>query len=266
VSRRLGALLAFPVVLLAACAAGSTSGISAPHGVTVFAAASLRDAMGELATAYQAAGNPALTVSFDSSAALRTQIEQGAPADVLAAADMDNPQRLAAGGHGIRPVVAFATNRLVIVVPADNPASIGSPEDLARDGVRIVAAGEEVPISRYAHEAVTALSGLSGYPADYAAAVDANVVSREDNVRAVLAKVELGEADAAFVYATDARASDAVQVVEVPDEAQVPATYGAVVVASSPRREAAVEFLDWLTGEAGRATMARHGFGPPPGS
>ena len=108
--------------------------------------------------------------------------------------------------------IPFAGNRLALVVPAGNPAGITSPFDLARPGVRLVGAGTTVPITKYAAQMVGMLAGLPGAPHDFAAAVEANVVSREDNVRAVLAKVELGEGDAAIVYATDATAAgDAVR-------------------------------------------------------
>jgi molybdate transport system substrate-binding protein len=140
---------------------------------------------------------------------------------------------------------------------------VEDPGDLAGPGVRIVAAGEGVPITAYAERAIGRLADLSGEPAGFVAAVRANTVSREDNVRAVLAKVELGEADAAFVYATDALASDAVRAIELPEPAQVVAHYGAVVVEGSPRAAQAGAFIDWLVGPDGQELLADHGFDPP---
>ena len=126
-----------------------------------------------------------------------------------------------------------------------------------------MAAGEAVPITRYAEEAIDNLAALPGYPPAYAEAVAANIVSREDNVRAALAKVELGEADAAIVYATDIRASTAARAVEIPPEANVVATYGAVVIKASSRSDAAAAFVAWLAGPEGVAILGRFGFLPP---
>lgn len=253
------AVLALALVLGCGPAAGSIGG---PH-LTVFAAASMRDALGDAAAAYEEAADVELTLTFDSSAALAAQIRQGAPADVLAAADLDTPRRLIEADDAFGPVAPFATNRIVLVVPTDNPAEIRTPVDLAGEGLRIVAAGEQVPITRYADQVVARLGRLPGYPAGFADAVAANVVSREDNVRAVLAKVALGEADAGFVYATDAGAADGVLSIEIPEAARVVATYGAVVVAGTSHRDAAGAFVEWLAGPDGGDVLAAHGFGPP---
>ncbi len=251
------------VWLLVAGCAGSPSASAQGAELTVFGAASLRDALTEATAAYTTATSVRFTLSFESSATLRTQIEQGAPADVFASADTANPQALADAGLTGGGMTIFAGNQLVVAVPADNPAGIGSPADLANDGVRIVAAGESVPITRYAEEAIDNLAALPGYPPGYAEAVEANIVSREDNVRAALAKVELGEADAAIVYATDVRASTAAKAVEIPPDANVVATYGAVVVKASSRPEPAAAFVAWLAGPEGAAILARFGFQPP---
>ena len=232
--------------------------------LTVFAAASLGRALDPVATAYEAA-NPGttLTVSTDSSSALATQIEQGAPADVFLSADAANPQRLVDGGFAVGGTVAFAGNELAIITPTDNPGGLVDPFGLASDGVRVVAAGDEVPITRYAAQLVENLAAAPGAPAGFAAAYAANVVSREDNVGAVRAKVELGEGDAAIVYRTDAAGSGEVAVIDVPDEVNVPATYAGVVVAASERADAARAFLDWLAGPDGQAILAGFGFLPP---
>ena len=215
--------------------------------------------------AYEAA-HPGVTVtySFDASSTLRAQVEQGAPADVFASADTHNPQALADAGMTADLPRPFAGNRLAIVVPAANPSDIATPADLARPGVRILDAGPEVPISKYATRMLANLAGLPGYPPGFPAAVAANVVSREDNVRAVLAKVQLGEGDAGIVYSTDALAAgDAVCVIPVPDAANVVATYAAVVPSDAPNGPAAEAFLAWLGGRDGRAVLARFGFSAP---
>lgn len=269
-SRRAGPLapralaLVTAALTLVGCATGGAADSTSPVELIVFAAASLRAPLERAEAAYETA-NPgmALVLSTDSSAALRTQIEQGAPADVFLSADIANPEDLVAAGLADGSAVAFAGNVLAIVVPRDDPAGIGSPADLARDGVKIVAAGEEVPITRYATQLVDALAALPGYPADFSAAYAANVVSREDNVKAVVAKIELGEGDAAIVYATDAEASDKVATVAVPEGANVTATYAGVVVRASAHPDAARAFLDWLAGPEGQAILAGSGFLPP---
>lgn len=262
------------IVTLAACTSGgglpsptltSGAGSSAePAALTVFGAASLKNALGEVATAYEAAHPGAtLTISTDSSAALATQIEQGAPADVFLSADTTNPQRLVDGGLADRDAVIFAGNELTIITPADNPGGLTGPFDLAKHGIRIVAAGDGVPITRYATQVVENLAAEDGAPAGFAAAYATNVVSKEDNVAAVRAKIELGEGDAAIVYLTDAAASDIVTAIAVPDSANVPASYAGVVVQTSSHLAAAHAFLDWLTGPDGQAILAEFGFLPP---
>jgi molybdate transport system substrate-binding protein len=271
--------LALLALALAACDAvgppGETSTPVPPSGtpavpiepveLTVFAAASLREAVEQAATAFELS-QPDVTVvvSFDSSAALATQIEQGAPADVFLSADSQNPQRLIDAGLAAGDPIAFAANQLAIAVPLDNPAGIESPSDLAGDGVRIVAAGDEVPITRYAAQLISNLASEPGYPAAFAARYAANVVSKEDNVRAVLAKVELGEADAAIVYTTDAAASSDVETVAVPPHANVQATYAGIVLAGTDDAPTAQGYLEWLAGQHGQAIFAGLGFLPPP--
>jgi molybdate transport system substrate-binding protein len=260
---RLRALLAACIVA-AGCAANPAGSATAPGAeLTIFGAASLRDALTAATVAYTTAAGVRFTLSFDSSATLRTQIEGGAPADVFASADTTIPGALADAGLTRGGVTIFAKNRLVIAVPRDNAAAIQSPADLAGAGVRIVAAGESVPISGYAAAAIANLAALPGYPPGFAASVAANTVSREDNVRAALAKVELGEADAAIVYATDIRASTAAMSVELPPEANVMVTYGAVVIKATSRPGPAAAFVAWLASPDGNAILGRFGFLPP---
>ena len=245
-------------------AEGSVSPAPVLLELTVFAAASLKDVLADVMTTYEAVRpDVTLAVSADSSATLRTQIEQGAPADVFLSADTTNPQDLVDAGLTTGALSPFAGNSLTVIVPSANPAGITGPIDLAKPGVKIIAAGDDVPITRYATEAVAKLATLEGYPADFAAAYAANVVSREDNVGAVVAKIELGEGDAGIVYVTDANAADAVARIAIPDAGNVSATYAAVIVKTSLQVDAAQAFLDWLIGAEGQAILARHGFLPP---
>jgi molybdate transport system substrate-binding protein len=257
-----------PLVLAAAvaCSGPATSPSPSPAAaeLAVYAAASLTAPLESVTAAYESS-HPGirLTLALDSSAALRTQIEQGAPADVFLSADLTNPQKLADGGLATGPVTKFAGNHLTIVVPKANPGSINTPADLARRGVRIVAAGEKVPITVYTNELLEGLGALPGYPSDFASGYGGNVVSREDNVKAIVAKVELAEADAGIVYVTDAIASTKLAAVEIPPEAAVTATYGGVVVAASAHLDEAAALLSWLAGPDGQAILADFAFTAP---
>ncbi len=271
------AVLGLSLLIVAACTGGGASlapspttaptaaptATPTPVNLTIYAAASLKGALADVKTAYEAAHpGTSLTVSTDSSAALRTQIEQGAPTDVFLSADMKNPQALADAGLADAPV-KFAGNKLVVIVPTDNPAGIKTPADLATAGVKIIAAGDEVPITKYANQLVDNLAREPGYPTDFAASYHANIVSREDNVKAVVAKLELGEGDAAIVYLTDAKASVKIASVDVPGSAQVIASYAGVVIKASKDPDAATAFLIWLAGPDGQAILAGYGFLPP---
>ena len=158
----------------------------------------------------------------------------------------------------------FAGNKLTIITPADNPAGLTGPFDLGKGGVRVVAAGDEVPITKYATQLVENLAAEAGAPADFAAAYAANVVSKEDNVAAVRTKIELGEGDAADRLRHRCR-----RVGQGRDDrgsrrsVNVPATYAGVVVKASPNADAAHAFLDWFAGPDGQAILAEFGFLPP---
>lgn len=236
-----------------------------PVELTVYGASSLKDVLTMVDAAYETA-NPgtALTISTGSSAALATQIAQGAPADVLLSADTLIPQRLVDDGLAEGPPVAFAGNKLTIIVPTGNPGGVSSPVDLAKAGLKIIAVGDEAPITKYANQLVANLARQPGYPAGFDAAYVTNVVSKEDNVKAVVAKIELGEGDAGIVYVTDAAAASKVATVDVPDSANVPASYAGVVVRASGHQDAARALLDWLAGPDGQAILASFGFLPPP--
>ena len=246
-------------------AAPTAAATAAPGGgLTIFAAASLKAALAKAKTTYEAAHTgTTLTISTDSSSALETQIEQGAPADVFLSADTTNPQKLVDKGLAAGGLVKFASNLLTVIVPTDNPGYIRAPKDLANPGVKVIAAGDTVPITKYATMLVANLAKETGYPADFAAKYAANIVSKEDNVAAVVAKIELGEGDAGIVYVTDAKTSTKVGTVAVPATANVPATYSGVVVKASTNAAAATAFLTWFAGPDCQAILAAFGFLPP---
>jgi molybdate transport system substrate-binding protein len=248
----------------AAGSAGTGAIASTTASLTIYGAASLKGVLDRVKTSYETA-NPGttLTISTDSSSALETQIEQGAPADVFLSADTSTPKKLVDKGLADGAAVAFAGNELTVIVPAANPAGIATPADLARAGIKVIAAGDEVPITKYATQLVANLAKQPGYPADFVAACAANVMSKEDNVKAVIAKVELGEGDAGIVYVTDARASTNVATVAVPEKANVPVTYAGVAVKASTNAGAARAFLAWIAGPDGQAILSAFGFLSP---
>jgi molybdate transport system substrate-binding protein len=244
-------------------AASTTPSGASGAALTVYGASSLKAALTKAMAAYEAA-NPGttVTVSTDSSSALETQIEQGAPADVFLSADTTNPQKLVDKGLAAGDLVPFADNKLTIVVPTANPAGITSPMDLAKPDVKVIAAGDTVPITKYATHLVGNLAKVAGYPADFVAKYTANIASKEDNVAALLSKVALGEGDAGIVYVTDAKGSDKVTTVDIPESANVPAAYDGIVVKASQNPVAAKAFLDWFAGPDGQAILRDLGFLP----
>jgi molybdate transport system substrate-binding protein len=243
------------VALAAAVAVFSSSALATSRAperataqVTVFAAASLTDVFPRI--------DPSQKYSFAASNTLAQQIRQGAPADVFASADMLNPQALFAAGQCNRPTV-FATNKLVAVYPKSNPGKVRTVFDLRRPGKKIVIARQGVPVGNYTRQILRNLGLTSG--------VMANVVSQEPDVRSVLAKVALGEADAGFVYVTDAATvKDKVGVIKLPAWAQPPVRYGICVVSSSANKTDAQAFVNKVLSPAGRSQLVAAGFGVPP--
>jgi molybdate transport system substrate-binding protein len=238
---------------------GSTTG---SQSLVVFAAASLTDAFQDVGRGFEAE-NPgvALTFNFASSQALRTQIEEGAAADVFASASLKEMEVLAAEGMLVGVAQTFATNLLTIVVPLDNPADIESPLDLARPGVKLVLAAEEVPVGGYARQAIDLLAGL--YGASFSEAVSRNVVSNEDNVKQIVAKVQLGEADAGIVYETDAHGAASLITIPIPREQNVVAEYPIAVLAQTTNGNLAAAFVEYLHSPDGLDALKRWGFRPP---
>lgn len=231
--------------------------------LTVVAAASLTDAFKELGGAFERAHpGTKVTFSFAASSLLRTQIEQGAPADVFASADMAQMEPLVKSGK-VRAVAAFARNRLVVVTPAANPGRIRRLQDLARPGLRLVITAEQVPIGRYTRAALARMSGAGGLGSDFQQKVLANVLSQEANVRALLTKVELGEADAAIVYASDAvAAGPKVRAIAIPTRFNEIAVYPIGVVTATRNAADAAAFARFVRSRPAQGTLKRYGFQP----
>ncbi len=233
------------------------SGADEAQGLTVFAAASLRAVVDELEVAWlEEHPDLPMTVATEASNVLAAQIREGAPADVFISADTARPRELSTAGLTAAEPVPFALNRVVLVAPVGD-ATVQVAADLATPGVRIVGVSDGVPIAGYALEARAQLAESMPRPREFAEAVATNVVSHEDNVRAALAKVELGEGDAAFVYRTDALDADGVREVPLPATVEVTAQYAAVQVSDEP---AASRFVAWLREPTAVAIIAAAGF------
>ena len=265
--RRVTAALLLTITgALVACSGGDSQSVESdgPTGkITVFAAASLREAFEEIATAFEAAyEDTKVEFNFAGTPTLRTQLEQGARADVFASANKEQ-MALAKTSDVVESASrTFARNFLVIITPIDNRGGIESAEDLAGDGLKLVVALEAVPVGVYTQLALAAMSVEEGYGAGFSDAVLKNVVSFESNVKQVVAKVELGEADAGIVYGTDVTEELAAKLtrIEIPEGFNVMAEYPAALVTDRRNDAVARLFVDFLLTEPAQAILARHGF------
>jgi molybdate transport system substrate-binding protein len=235
------------VLVVAALITGGASARPAAQKakLTVFAAASLADAFPKI--------DRSARYSFAGSNALAAQIRLGAPADVFASANMALPRELHKSKLCSKPVV-FTRNALVLIVPRSNPAHIHTVYDLRKPGVKLVVAAPGVPVGSYTIQVLKRMK-LTG--------VLSHVVSRENDVREVLAKVALNEADAGFVYSTDARTVlRKVHALSIPAWAQPQVQYGICVVAASSHKPAARAFVKRVLGKTGQRILISHGFLP----
>jgi molybdate transport system substrate-binding protein len=231
--------------------------------ITVFAAVSLTEAFREAGARFEEA-NPGTKVAFQfgASTTLAVQISEGAPADVFAAADSAQMKVVTDAGAAINPAV-FASNTPVVVAPRRSSV-VASFADLAVPGVKLVLTPAAVPIGRYARAILARATGPGGISTDFSARVLANVRSEEASVRAVLVKVQLGEADAGFVYRTDAAAAgDDVRVVPIPAAYTVIAEYPIATLDASRNPELASAFVAFIRSAAGQAILEKHGFTKP---
>lgn len=270
-------LLLFTLVaVLAGCGMGqgeaatrptAESTSSGPTGtLIVFAAASLADAFGEIGDRFEAA-HPGVEVVFNfaGSQQLAQQLYQGAPADVFASANQEQMDvaiesgRVSAGTSQV-----FAGNRLVVVYPKENPAGLTELKDLATPGLRLILAAAEVPAGKYALEVLSKAEKDPALGASFREQVLNNVVSYEENVRAVLSKVVLGEADAGIVYVSDAAQEDAETIgqIEIPEALNVVALYPIAPVNDSGNAELAQTFIEFVLSPEGQAILERYGFAP----
>jgi molybdate transport system substrate-binding protein len=250
----LGAVLAGSLSLAGCGSAVGSSGSGSD--LLVFAAASLTESFEEMGSAFEDRSGITVSFNFGPSDGLATQILEGAPADVFASASQRWMEVVSRSGPGVFVRSVFARNRLVILVPAGNPARIESIADLTRPGIKLVVAASGVPAGDYAREALDRAGILQD--------AEANVVSGEADVKGVVQKVQLGEADAGIAYATDntSQVAGRVEVVEIPEEANVVATYAIAVVRGSRHEDLGSAFVEFVLDE-GQAVLERSGFLPP---
>lgn len=270
-SETLRLLFAVVVALLAGCDAATTAAPTSESNarpeaaeLTVFAAASLTEAFTELGEQFEAQ-HPEATVVFNfaGSNQLAAQINQGAPADVFASANPAQMQMAIDSGRivgGARQT--FVRNRLVVIYPKDNPAGLTAWQDLAKSGVKVVFAAKEVPVGQYSLDFLDKAAQDAAYGIAFKAGVLANVVSYEENVRAVMSKVVLGEADAGIVYTSDVAGDNAGQVgrIDIPDTLNTIATYPIAALNDSAHPELAQAFVDLILSPQGQAVLESYGF------
>lgn len=261
---RLKAFILFLIVAV-------TFGVSAPQPapaqenqtLIVFAAASLTDAFNEIGAAFsEANAGVEVLFQFAGSSALATQLSEGAPADVFASAN-NSQMTVARDAERIAGAPrTFVKNRLVVIVPSDNPAGIESLHDLSNEGILLVVAAPGVPVRDYTNTMLERLAAVDGYGEAYREAVIANIVSEEDNVRQVSAKVALGEADAGIVYLSDVTPDIAGDVIAIPipDAYNTIATYPIAITNDTANPELAQAFVDYVLSDAGQDTLVKWGF------
>jgi molybdate transport system substrate-binding protein len=254
------AAVALLTALAAACGGGSSSSGGSSGGgggtLTVFAASSLTDAFTKLGNTFQQQ-HPGwkLRSEFLGSDQLAAQIEQGDPADVFAAASTKYPEQLQSESL-LGKTTDFATNTLVLAVPPDNPAGVSSVNDLG--DAKLVIGDSSVPIGAYTEQVLGNLGIDIG---------SLNVVSREQKVTDIVAKLELGEADAGFIYTSDAKtAGDKLKAITLPAKAQATATYPIGIVTGSKNAKAAQQWIDLVMSPQGQTVLTDDGFGPAPSS
>ncbi len=243
----------------------TTNGSDGEQGgtLTVFAAASLTDAFGEIAKDFEEQ-NPGVKVctSFGGSSTLAAQIQQGAPADVFASADEAQMENVQQEGLLTGEPKTFVRNREVVVAPKRNPADIQSFEDLSGSGIRLVLAAEEVPAAEYAEDILRKAAEDQEYGPEFRRVVLDNVVSREEDVRAAVNRVVVGDADATFGYASDVTPDirDEVKVIEIPENLNIVAKYPVAILESTEDKELARKWVDLVLSEDGQGVLEKWGF------
>jgi len=254
------------VAIFAALVLSMSAGFAqSPDELTVFTAASLTGAFGEIGEMYENETGIHVAFNFDGSQALRTQLENGAYADLFASANIKQMNAVRESGLVNNSSVAiFTRNKLSLIVPKDNPANIRNLTDLARPGVKIVMGTKDVPVGDYALQIIAKLGNDSAYGPDYETEVLANVISQETNVNYVVTKVALGEADAGFAYVSDVTQDmiSKIDKIVIPDEYNIIAEYPLGMLMESKYPAESQRFMDLVMSDEGRAVLEKYGFDP----
>jgi molybdate transport system substrate-binding protein len=240
----------------------SNPGPSQIKTLTVFAAASLTDVFKEIGKEFEST-NPGVRVIFNfaGSQLLRMQLEQGARADVFASADHKNMDLLISEN-----LVAsnsnqdFATNQLVIILPPGNPGGLETLNDLSNPDLKLILADPSVPAGNYARQVLSKMSKDPAYGEEFTSAVLSNIVSNETDVRQVVTKVELGEADAGIVYISDVVAVPGLGTIPIPEQFNIIAQYPIAILSTSPNPDLSAAFVTYVLSPACQAILEKWGF------
>ncbi len=254
--------IAFFAALVLSMSAGFAQ---SPDELIVFTAASLTGAFGEIGEIYENETGIHVAFNFDGSQALRTQLENGAYADLFASANTKQMNAVRESRLMNNSSVAiFTRNKLSLIIPKDNPAKITNLSDLARPGVKIVMGTKDVPVGDYALQIIAKLGNDSAYGPDYETEVLANVISQETNVNYVVTKVALGEADAGFAYVSDVTQDmiSKIDKIVIPDEYNIIAEYPLGMLMESKYPAESQRFMDLVMSDEGRAVLEKYGFDP----
>ncbi len=255
----------FAAMLAVLVLATSAGFAEEPKELFVFTAASLTGAFTEIGQMFEKETNISVAFNFDGSQALRTQIENGAYADVFASANTKQMNALKKNGlMNNSSISVFTKNKLSLIIPKDNPAKISNLSDLAKPGVKIVIGTKDVPVGDYAMQIINKMGNDSTYGPNYKTKVLANIISQETNVNYVVTKVALGEADAGFAYVSDVTEDLAAKVdkIDIPDEYNVIAEYPMGLLKECKYPAEAEEFMNFVKSEEGKAILEKYGFAP----
>jgi molybdate transport system substrate-binding protein len=271
--KRFALLLVLLAALLSACGPAATpapatqippTAMPEPRTLTVFAAASLTGTFTEIGKNFEAA-HPGVkvTLNYAGSQTLSTQITQGAVADVFASANHTEMDKLVTSNLVQQNAARdFLTNKLIVILPAGNPANVQTLLDLTRPGLKLILAADTVPAGKYARQILDSIAKDPSFGEDFKTKVLANVVSNENDVKQVVAKVQLGEADAGIAYVSDSVAAPELKTIEIPANYNVIAKYPIAVLNNAPQSDLATDFIVYVLSSDGQAILKKWGFTP----